>query len=72
MYFMKRVICICALVIGQYSCGGGKHEPVELKDSAAINASSDTMQPGTGYGTIDSTNGAMVRPIDTANSARRN
>jgi hypothetical protein len=67
---MKRIIYACITIICLYSCDGGKHEPVELKDTAAINATSDTMRPGSGI--IDSTNGAMVRPIDTANSARRN
>jgi hypothetical protein len=50
------------------SCGGGKHE-AEVKDSRLEHPDSAVH---TDSGTIDSTNGAAVRPIDTAHSSRRN
>lgn len=68
---MKRVIIALAITISLVSCGGDKEETVELKDTASINTTNspiDSAKADTGI----STNGAAVRPIDTASSQRRN
>ena len=59
--FFAGAITVCLL-----SCGGGKHEPIQSKDSIA-----GTVSGNTPMGATDSTNGAVVTPIDTAGSARR-
>lgn len=55
------------LIVAVVSCNGGRHEAVASDSSS----STVTAPAGVGQGTADSTNGAVVTPIDTASSQRR-
>lgn len=68
---MKRIILACGFAFSLVACGNSTQEPVELKDTTAINSTTSPVDSPRADSGI-TTNGAAVRPIDTASSQRRN